>query len=52
MYIISMKRIDLYITETQMDKLKLSSVKTGLSVAEIVRRILDAWIESQGNKLM
>jgi len=40
-----MKRIDTYITEKQQQQLKLISSVTGLTVAELIRRAIDAYLE-------
>lgn len=37
-----MKRVNHHLTEVQIMKLKALSKKTGLSVAEIIRRAIDA----------
>lgn len=37
-----MKRVNFHLTEVQIKKLKTLSKKTGLSVAEIIRRAIDA----------
>jgi hypothetical protein len=47
MYIDRMKRIDLYLTEPQIATFKKLSKKLGLSVAELIRRAADAFLEKQ-----
>jgi hypothetical protein len=42
-----MKRIDLYVTHPQFEEMKRASSETELSMSEIVRRLLDKWIEAQ-----
>lgn len=42
-----MKRIDLYITTNQDSALRDASKQTGLSVSEIVRRMVDNWIANK-----
>ena len=39
----TMKRVNIHLAEIQIKKLKLLSNKTGLSVAELVRRAVDAF---------
>ncbi len=48
MYNVYMKRIDLYLTEQQIAALQELSRKTGLSVAELIRRAIDYWLERKG----
>ena len=36
-----MQRFDLYLTELQMKKLKAISKKTGLAIADLIRRMVD-----------
>ena len=45
MYNICMKRIDLYLTKQQLTVLRELSRKTGLCVAELIRRAIDYWLE-------
>ena len=40
-----MKRIDLYLTEPQIEAFKKLSKKLGLSVAELIRRAIDAFLD-------
>jgi hypothetical protein len=40
-----MKRIHLHLTEPQVEELEAESKETGLSVAEIVRRAIDFYLE-------
>ena len=48
MYIIhTMKRTNIYFPEQQLEQLKALSAKTGLSVAELVRRSIDAYLVSE-----
>lgn len=42
-----MKILNLYLTEPQIEKLRALSLKLGLSVAEIIRRAVDAFLEKQ-----
>jgi len=45
-----MIRTNIYLTEIQMKKFRAISKKTGLSVAEIIRRVLDEWLEKYEEK--
>lgn len=45
-----MIRTNIYLTELQMKKFKAISKKSGLSVAELIRRVLDEWLEKQAEK--
>jgi len=40
-----MKRIDIYIAEPQLKKLKALSKETGLSVSELIRRTIDKYLD-------
>ena len=40
-----MKRTNIYLTENQSKKFKTISKKTGYSMAELIRRALDEWLE-------
>ena len=40
-----MKRIDTYITHQQIKKLKELAQKTGLTVAELIRRAIDKYLK-------
>jgi predicted DNA-binding protein len=42
-----MKRVQFHLTEKQIKQLKDLSKKTGLSVAELIRRAVDAFLQSQ-----
>ena len=44
-----MKRIDLYITENQLNFLKKLSGETGLSFSEHIRRAIDNYIKEYTN---
>ena len=46
-YNVGMKRTNIYLTERSTDKLKALSKETGLSVAELVRRAIDAFLKKQ-----
>jgi ATP-dependent Zn protease len=45
-----MKRTNIYLTVAQSKAFKEISEKTGYSMAEMIRRILDEWIEKQKEK--
>ena len=40
-----MKRINLYLTEKQIAKLKALSKKTGLCFSELIRRAIDSFLK-------
>jgi len=40
-----MKRISWHLTEQQLEALRRKSRETGLSVAELIRRSIDAYLE-------
>jgi len=40
-----MKRIDTYITNQQIEQLKKLTTKTGLTVAELIRRAIDLYLD-------
>ena len=42
-----MKRVDYHLTEKQIEALRSYSKETGLSVAELIRRAVDMWLEKQ-----
>lgn len=39
-----MKRVNYYLSELQLDKLKKLSTETGISVSEIIRRAVDKYL--------
>jgi len=43
-------RTNIYLTENQSKKFKALSKKTGYSMAELIRRALDEWLEKQRDK--
>jgi len=49
MYDVCMKRISLYLTEKQLQRLKALSVDTGLKVADLIRRALDEYLNARKN---
>ncbi len=40
-----MKRVNYHLTDSQIKALQKESEKSGLSVAELIRRAVDDWIE-------
>lgn len=38
-------RTNIYLTDVEQKYLRKSAKQTGITVAELIRRILDAWIE-------
>jgi len=42
-----MKRVDFHLTASQIKNLKKLSKKTGLTVAELIRRAIDKFLEKQ-----
>ncbi|MBM4305664.1 MAG: ribbon-helix-helix domain-containing protein [Deltaproteobacteria bacterium] len=45
-----MERVGVYLTETEIKKLRGIQKKTGLSVAELIRRAVDTWLEEYEKK--
>jgi hypothetical protein len=45
-----MQRFDLYLTALQMKKLKTISKKTGLAIADLIRRMVDDGLEKYEEK--
>jgi hypothetical protein len=45
MYIVCMKRVDYHLTIKQIEALRLLAKETGLSVAELIRRAVDAYLK-------
>ena len=46
-----MPRLGLYLTDPQVKKLKSISKKTGLTVSELIRRIIDDGLDKYDEKL-
>ncbi len=40
-----MERMGVYLTEVEVKKLRAIQKKTGLSVAELIRRAVDTWLK-------
>lgn len=50
LYIVrTMKRVNYHLTTKQIEALKQASESTGLSVAELIRRALDSWMQKDKN---
>ena len=49
-YTICMQRVNFHLTENQIKSLRQLSDKTGLSVAELIRRALDDWLKRSEEK--
>ncbi len=45
-----MKMYSLYLTEPQKEKMELIAKKKGLKTAELLRRIIDVYVEKELNK--
>ena len=45
-----MKKAMFYLTEQEIEGLKELSKKTGLSMSDIVRRVLDQYLQNEGEK--
>lgn len=46
-YDVGMKRTNIYLTEPSVAKLQAMAEKTGLSVAELIRRAIDDFLKKQ-----
>jgi hypothetical protein len=42
-----MQRTNIYLTGNQVKQFKALSKKKGVSVAELIRRVLDQWLENE-----
>ena len=45
-----MKRTNLYLTQAQFKALKIAARKLHVSIAELVRQAIDAWLREQEEK--
>ena len=45
-----MKRVQIYLTEAQVERLSADSKKTGISKSELIRRILDRYLAKKGGQ--
>lgn len=44
-----MTRVTYHLSPRQLERLRVESERSGLSVAELIRRAVDEWIERRGN---
>jgi len=44
---LNVKRTNIYLTENQVRQLKKLSDKKGITISELIRRVLDQWLEEQ-----
>jgi len=49
-YVVCMKRVNYHLTDSQIKALRQESEKSGLSVAELIRRAVDALLEKLEDK--
>lgn len=49
-YTSAMKRISMFLTETQIKRLHAQSRATGLKVSELIRRLIDRGLDDSQNK--
>lgn len=49
-YIVRMERVNFHLTMQQIDRLRKLSEREGLSVAELIRRAVDAYLETRDEK--
>jgi predicted DNA-binding protein len=47
-----MKRVNYHLTEAEITRLQALSINTGLSVAEIIRRAIDEYLDRKERKNM
>ncbi len=47
-----MRKIQFYLTDGQLDRLKILTDRTGLKHAEIVRRLIDGYLSEIENQLL
>jgi predicted DNA-binding ribbon-helix-helix protein len=45
-----LRRTNIYLTDNEVKELGAIAKQTGISVAELIRRILDDWLERQKRK--
>jgi len=48
--VFTMKRVNYHLTQKQIESLKKLSKETGLSVAELIRRAIDEYLEKKGGE--
>ena len=51
-YTLHMKRVQIQLTESQLDAVKRQAETTGEGVASVVRRAVDAWLEEEGRSVL
>lgn len=47
---LNVKRTNIYLGENQAEQLRKLSDKKGITVSELIRRVLDQWLEKQSQK--
>ena len=48
---VTMKRTNIHLTHTEIERLRKAAKETGLTAAEIIRRAVDQWLEKyESNK--
>jgi predicted DNA-binding protein len=47
---LNVKRTNIYLTENQAKQFKKLSRQRGITVSELIRRVLDQWLENQSKK--
>ncbi|MGA2465520.1 MAG: CopG family transcriptional regulator [Thermodesulfobacteriota bacterium] len=47
---LNVKRTNIYLTENQVKQFKKLSKQRGITASELIRRILDQWLEKQFQK--
>ena len=45
-----MKKIQMYLTENELEKLRKEAINIGISLSELIRRILDVYIDKEKGK--
>lgn len=51
-YTLHMKRVQVQLTDTQLNALQRQADATGEGVASVVRRAVDAWLEEDGQNVL
>ena len=51
-YTLHMKRVQIQLTDSQLNALKRQAEATGEGVASVVRRAVDAWLEEDGRNVL
>jgi hypothetical protein len=47
---LNVKRTNIYLTENQAKQFRKFSKKKGITASELIRRVLDQWLEKQSKK--